>query len=225
MPVENPARLEEIKRQRFEEALTLDEIATLYNISRERVRQLLGGETGGYIKTRRMIENERVIQNGADKTNTELRAELGITATTLSRYGRPDQVHAFEPGSNLDKHYQATRKVAALLDEHRIHAQIQPMNAGFNIMANWNKRIVVRTTSVNLHAPSLRTISPTWCFNLIGDFEVDFFALVITKTMDLFIVPANYLIGKITIAFCWPSTRPEMSKVSYYHNNFDILRQ
>ena len=74
-------RDKEIERLRFEEGLTLQEIGDRFDISRERVRQVVGNT--GWIANKKRIA---YVRSQIGKTNQELVKETGLSINTISRY-------------------------------------------------------------------------------------------------------------------------------------------
>ena len=80
-------RKEEMIHLRFNLGWSLQRIGDNYNISRERVRQIIGNTRGAlklmYSDT---LRNPLWINNNSDKTNDEIAKELGCTKSRVSSF-------------------------------------------------------------------------------------------------------------------------------------------
>lgn len=83
-------RKEEILRLRFDDCLTLQEIGDRFNITRERVRQIIGNTGEVAIDRRRKDRAKIVLQQWlSGSPTTEIMKELGISKTTCANDIKP----------------------------------------------------------------------------------------------------------------------------------------
>jgi hypothetical protein len=133
---------------RFTENWTLQEIATKYGISRERVRQMVGNSGAGY----RQRKIKAYVVNNKDKTNREISLELGVTKGYLGRY-RHDHRHAID-GGNLEMGARWEEIVSKILIDHGINNTLMPHHHEFDILLENGKRVDVKAASRTMKPPS-----------------------------------------------------------------------
>jgi len=215
-------RNNEMKRLRIKNGWTLQEIGNKYGITRERVRQIVGPTTA--TSHRKRLENrKKVILSQPDKTNKDLANELGLSEDIIMRL-RSNVRHA------IKMTYYPTR-IGFIWEEwshnyllkNNIQNELQNFNAPYDIVALNNVFIDVKVatksspTSPGIKSPQYR-FSPNTNHN-----KADIYLLIIAPTKDIFIVPANKIENMDLVAFCWPTLRPDISKMAQYHNRLDLI--
>jgi transcriptional regulator with XRE-family HTH domain len=215
-------RVEEMYRLRYISKWTLQEIADKYNISRERVRQLIGNSGAGYKPER--IKSE--VQSHPELTNEELAARTGYSESTIGTL-RNGERHAIKENTLMGLGTKAEETVSTKLAREGIGNKLMPHHHSFDILLSNGKRVDVKSRINKSIPPSAkhRQITAQWKFDCRkskkGDYA-DFFILYLWETGDFFIVP-NEAVGTCLIAFAWPATH-RASKWHQYHNRFDLLK-
>lgn len=197
----------------------MEEIAQRFDITRERVRQIVGNVDNVNFATIRKTAKARQLP---ELTNEELANKLGVTETTVSKY-RSGMRHAVKRGkSSVYVHYQAEEKAIELLEKRGFVVQAQPIKEKFNLLVNrWAKVQVVVASNPN-DPPSSNLISPQWKFAVReGDWD---FMFCITGEDDVFIIPRTAIPRNFSnLAFCYPTQRPTLGKYQIYKDQYDQL--
>lgn len=211
----NSARREEMRRLRFQEQLTIQEIADKYGISRERVRQIIGNTGAGYKQKRR----KAFVKSHPEMTNDVIASAIGCSEGTISQY-RNGQRHALK-GGNIKRGADVENAVSSILSLNGVANELMPHHHPFDILVGNGKRLEVKSSFKMMKPKSAKCAY--YSFNTgrksrIGN--CDFFALVIVPTMDIFIVPSSEVTYQIHIIY------PAKTKTKWeqYHNRFDLLK-
>lgn len=217
---ENPridkARVEEMNRLRFVEKMTLQEIADKYQLSRERVRQIIGNTGAGY-KFRRRI---KIALNHPELTNSQISEQLGVNYKTVSTY-RSRQRHAIEDGF-VKKGVDSEERVSEKLNNLGIEHKLMPLQHPFDIQLANGKRIDVKSAYKKMHPKSQRYDYYSFGIEKTrrGNYA-DFFILYIVPEDLCLVVPFEYA-PKEMIHINTPIY--SKGKFARFINNFDLLR-
>lgn len=205
-------RNKDIKMLREEKFWTLEQIAELYGISRERVRQILGNTGRGFIRRKR----EKEIQEHSNLTNREICEKIGVPRGSLFYYGRSSSRHALEPGSLCAQGAEAETIVSKKLMEHGIGNKLMPHHHPFDILLDNGLHIDVkfRNSSNN------KSNYPNYHVNPKKTEIIDYYAILLPNKEDVYIIPYN-LSGTIISITKYPKRK---NKWDFYKNNFDILK-
>lgn len=212
----------EIERLRFEEGWKLQKIADKYDITRERVRQIVGNT--GYLFAQ--LRHEEIKDADPMESNQALAKRLNMKTSTISLHR--DGWHTVE-GDSVLAMGNGWEKWAAVQMIKRGHvAELQPLRSYFDILLDTHLKVDVKAATGNI-PPSKqgRQKNPGYHFNLRKSEArkpVDFYFCIATETEDVFIVPYDKLpMPKETLLFCWPTARPTLGKYQKYHNRWDLL--
>jgi len=221
--VRDTTRNKEIKKLRLEEGWTLQRIGDKYNITRERVRQIVGNT--GYISTPRTEERNNFIKSQTEKTNNELSEELGISYQYISQI-RGNTRHAIEKGNkSLTTGVEWEEWAHEYLLKNKIENELQPIRSPYDIIALGNVFIDVKVATKPCETGK-GLISPQYHFHPnINHNKADIYMLIIAPLEDVFIIPAKLIENMDSVYFCWPTTRPEIGKLQKYYNRLDIIRK
>jgi hypothetical protein len=218
---------------------TIQQIATVYGISRERVRQVIGNT--GYIASPENVYAERkaetkkrhlqlikkiALLDKPELTTWELARKLNMSylKTSLNRQIRRHKTNnAF---TNIGM--AAEEYVSEELSRRGIKNELMPIGHPYDIETHAGKTIDVKTRT---HAENIRTSRNFYFFNLRHTERQyrkkeypDFMALVINK--DIFIIPKNKLPECSALGFCWPEGKHRHGQNwQQYHNRFDLLQE
>jgi hypothetical protein len=208
-------RVQEMRRMRFEESKTLQEIADRYGISRERVRQILGnsGQVALGKKRRTYNENKHL-------SNSILSGLLGIVKRSIYNY-RNGERHEIDGGYakiGADTEVVVSKKLFSL----GIGNKLMPHMHTFDILLDNGIKIDVKSSN----PMPMSRLSPMYNF-ATGVYRkghyCDFLILFLQDAKEFFVVPDREITG--IIRFCWPeSDYGKKSKWLDYHNRFDLLK-
>lgn len=203
-------RVQEMRRMRFEDNSTLQEIADKYGISRERVRQLIGNS--GRVAWDKM---HRVHAENKHLGNSVLAKLMGLATRSVYHY-RNGERHDIEGGMfqiGSENEILVSNKLSSL----GIGNKLMPHHHPFDILLNNGIRVDVKSSS--------KTLSGLYKFQIKkvtrGEYA-DFFILVPTNTKDMFVVPGNKA-PDYGIFISWPP-KNSRSKYAQYLNRFDLLK-
>jgi predicted DNA-binding protein YlxM (UPF0122 family) len=209
-------------------AMTLQEIADKYGISRERVRQIIGN-TGHDAMQERVKQKISTVQSNPQMTNSEIKellnkkygAGLGYKLSAAWNGMR----HAIS-GGELKK----GTKIEALVSEHLqsigIGNKLMPHMHSFDMLLDDGKKIDVKACF-----SSRKTNEKQKCDmyqfgvgkNRRGNY-CDFFICYIVPTGDYFIIPNEEVSMVDSVYISWPTPKRSWTKWHSYHNRFDLLK-
>ena len=216
-------RNQEMYRLKHEEAWTDQQIGDKYNISRERVRQIIGPTSG----IRMQVLGDRLRQMG-NGTVEALSERSGLCVSKV-RKELPGFRFDVEPGSLVAKGADMELEVSRQLSALGIQNRLMPNHAAYDIELADGRRIEVKSAFSNLVSPSISAKTNTenmYRFNINkrnrGEYA-DFFICVVVPTMDLFIIPASEApMDFVVINYREQEDRYE-SKSFRYRGRFDLL--
>lgn len=227
-PAHNPRDRERVKEMRRlrDNGATIAAIGEIFGVSRERVRQLIGN-TGRKSDEIIRLERQRIIDTNRDLTTPELEAKMGIK---ISGHGKRNYHHPIAGDNSCSRGNIAETMAAELLRKHGFGVELMPLHHPFDILVNGSIRVDVKAASNPSKSPSIisRTISPMWRFRVKQNtrHKCDFYFLLIAETQDVFIVPSKDVPDKRdTLAFCYPTERPELAKWQNYHDAYDLIEE
>lgn len=207
-------RLAKIKELRFEQSYTLQQIADVYNISRERVRQLIGNTGKGIVKQKR----RKMILEHPEMTDGELASSLGVLPACVYTY-RKGTFHAVS-GGNYKSKYEAIIYVSELLSKFGINHKLIAEWHGCDIVLDNDKRLDIITAGKKCKPPSQEYYH--YRFH-VHPSRADYYICYIVPTKELFIIPAKEVGSSGFISISWPTVLKRTRYMKYY-NNFDLLR-
>lgn len=214
------ARNKEMLRLRNEKRMSLQEIANIYGITRERVRQIIGN-TGRDIQKSKTAIRDAHIRQAIHKTNDEIAEVTGLSIPII-RKARKGTHHAVMPDSPIGRGQEAEHFVSGKLSELGIDNKLMPLKHPFDILVNGSIRVDVKSAYTTVKT-NPRIKSPQYHFvDRKGGVGCDYFVCVIWLTKDSYIIPAHLM--KRHLYICHPSGRPEIAKYSKYLNAWDLLR-
>ena len=189
-------RKNEIKQLRGN-GLTLQAIASRYNISRERVRQIIDSSVKRWEYTTAPIPHTKQQPGYVACGGPVL---VGITGEI---------------------------EVKCVLERNGYIIHRMPVGHPFDLLCNDVVRIDVKSAYRRFSPPSRGTVSPCYSFHVgykDKRRKCDLIVLFIAETNDVFIIPQkNIKLQTNKMSFVWPTLRPELSKWQKYHNRFDLI--
>lgn len=208
-------RKKEMLRLRHEEGLTLQEIGSKFNLSRERVRQIIGN-TGKDFMAKQALKNIG-IENLENMTSKDVSLVDGTK--TLIR-----KIHGKIHHKNFGGGSEAEDLVSKKLTDMGFKNKQMHFLCSYDIELDNGTRIDVKHTAYNEgKILSQGYAGPTYQFrNMKYGKDCDFFICVVSNE-EWFIIPA----GKIRtndIRIPWPQCGKKPSKWHKYINDFDLLR-
>ncbi len=223
-------RNEVIKKLHFESGHTLEYIGGLYSISRERIRQIIGGS-----KNARKKLVEKLLPQNTPLTKRELREFVtskhpGIKETLVDNCARNIH-HGVEGDSAPSRGEKGERVVFNKLVSLGINSELMPFGHPFDILAN-GKRVDVKTCEKS-SSISKRGKSKYYRFGIRKNkkLECDFFIFYVVP-MDMFLViPIDDLPNVQTAYFRDETSSPRkwrksnMLDIEKYVNRFDLLQE
>lgn len=212
-------RNQEIQRLRFSEGWTLKRIGDEFDLSRERVRQIVGNT--GYLASKIMAES--IADASPDLSNEELSEIYGVSKSTVNKHRNGRHVVSGDAPVSVGVEYE--RWAAERLAELGYSAELQKNGAKFDILVDGKLKIDVKSSSGAFRTE--RQVNPQYNFGVNkkeGKDRVDFFFCIAIDTEDIFIIPYDVLpMPKLSLIFCWPTARPKIGKYQKYHNRFDLI--
>lgn len=220
---------EEIVKLRLKDKLSLQNIADISGLSKQRVHQIIKKSVGntGYLHGQHVRETrERVADKYHYLSNEELVPILGIKYVGKFRGGRR---HAVKPNNNLHIGELVKGMVSEEMDRRGIKHRLMPNRDKVDIITDDGISIVVRGSHVCKVYPSLigRLKGDRYSFTVSGIHErgADYVVLVAMKGSrnNMFIVPISEIPHTCTIAMVFPSNRPKIGRYQKYHNRWDFI--
>lgn len=186
-------------------------IAKKFNISRERVGQIIGRANFLYKEYR-----DKIIAKNTNKSNTELGKIFGLSGHTVADI-RGKTLHKLDK-----KEYPFRLWLQQHLQSLGFPVQLLPYHSKYNALVN-NYKVSIKIAFNHKTSPSIKNINPMYRFRV--NKEIDFHIFIIANTKDIFIipdrdVPSNLLYLYIT----FPTSRPGIMKWQKYHNRIDLLQ-
>lgn len=223
MSEENKRRRMEMMRLRDEDGKTLQEIADLYTISRERVRQVIGN-TGQVAAEMRFAKVEEIILGTLNKTSKEITMTYGISEGLISKH-RGNKRHAIEPDSSVGLGAKWEDWVSQRLTDSGIQHEMMPSGHPFDILALGKVRIDVKARNVNLNSSPSQKARDTYSFTFRKkDYkDADFYVLVIYEYEVAFIIPVNESTAS-SFRIPWPPKSME-TKYHKFLNRWDLIEK
>lgn len=216
-------RNQEMRRLRHVEKWSVEEIAALFGVSRQRAHQIVGNSGYKNYKSERITQ---IIQaRGSLESNDEIAESLGLHQSTVSNRRRYIY-HAVKPGdTNTRRHDDCKRWVKRVLERLGHEVVLQPLWHPFDMLLDGKVRVSVALSGTERRPPSQKLVSPGWAFNLTRALDENDFLLAVTAYKDVFVIPTSVLPRrKGNIIFCYPSLRESMGKYQQYHERYDLLK-
>lgn len=221
MTAKNFERSNEMHELRFVAKWTLQQIADKYNISRERVRQVLGNTGSGFVTEKR----KDIAKDNIQLTNSKLSKLLGISKNAIHSY-RNGERHEIEGGFlkiGTEMEDFVSSKLSSLKIQHKLMSHFH----SFDILLSNGLRVDVKTA---MPLKSITRDTPTYSFNLHQETRgryTDFFICVLYDTKDMFVIPAEETrITNTPVRFSFPEpNHGKKSKWHKYHDRFDLLKE
>jgi hypothetical protein len=215
MPKQKTQRNEEMKRLRMEDGWHLIDIANKYDISRERVRQIIGN-TGKKFRTQ-WTEAKSVDYNLENiKDITSLPGTQIVWKRLWGKFRHQAK------GGNIKTGQEYENKASEMLNSLGIPNKLMPTHHSFDILLDNGLRIDVKHSIFD--ASSMKTqkyISPTFPIsNMKNGKECDFFFVFIPDAV--FIIPSSEVrVDRIRIPYPQKGQKP--SKWVQYKDRYDLL--
>lgn len=226
-------RVLEMQKLRFEKNWTLQDIATRFDISRERVRQIIGntGTTGA--RNQKMVKKQKKIlslANRPDLSNQQIAEATGASVESVVAYRsrRNIKIRHKINGGSAERGAVMEEWVSKLMTGLGIGNKLMPHIHPYDIELSNGLRVDVKSCR-----PLKASIdTPLYSFNVRSrhhrhNKQTDMFVLVAENEAgkrEVFIVPKESLHSSNTpIRFCWPPSK-RVSKWHQYHNRFDLLK-
>lgn len=210
-------RTDQMQELRYKHKWTIEKIGKFFNISRERVRQLIGntGRITQRDKASRMLD---LYESNKGLSNAQLGRLLGIKSVSKYRNGERHNID----GSGYPKIGADTEElVSERLSYLGIGHKLMPYAHPFDILLDTGSRVDVKSAE----PISLRFyLFPCYTFHtkvIEKGHYCDFFILVLRDLTDFFVVP--FKDAKDCIRFSYPQYGYP-SKWLKYHNRFDFLK-
>lgn len=215
-------RDEEMKRLRLEEGMRLQDIADIYDLTRERVRQIVGNT--GFLyhkKIREKIANEDRNLTNCDLSRKYDRSRISVSRNRSGMYARCGDSYTSS----------AMRMKLALMEwiKEQGHVVSDIDNGRQDAFYVDDIKVGVRVGACTI-PPSLEdklvNVRYSFCVEMYDDSktQVDFFVCLCRDTGDAFIIPRTAIPRrKMRIQFVWPTARPEIGKYQKYHERWDLI--
>lgn len=208
---------------RHDKKMSLQEIADLYGVSRERVRQKIGNTGKDFLYKNIKLPNnpEEMTRQSVLETLENGRGKKNIIQL-LSKIH-----HKINHGSSAGSGNEAEFIISKMLNSDGILNSCMPLNNPFDILLDNGLRVDVKSTKIKWSADPKRK-TPMYKFGVKKDTRgdyCDFFICYIFETQDFFVIP-NQAIGMVESLYIgWPKSDRSWSTWHQYHNRLDLLRQ
>jgi len=213
-----------------ENGLITKEIAIIFNVSPQRVRQIIGksGTRAAWLARRRKLGQtvRGMIKKGMSAH--EIAAKLNISDRKV--YTSVDKVRFAHNGDS--KRATGARWeewVSTRLAEHGIENQLMPNNHPYDILALRKVRIDVKSSNyLANNAPSqIRLTHDTYAFNIRAIQKrrdmIDIVILIVSPAGVAFVIPVDFLPKKSeTIRIPYPPTSRKKSKYHSFCNAWEL---
>lgn len=209
------ARNETMKKLRLEQGMSNTDIADMYGISRERVRQIVGN-------TGRMFRNEWTKELATDYDLSlvdDIKTLPGTQRVWKSLWGKFR--HKAKGGHiEIGQTYEA--KASELLKSMGISNKLMPTHHPFDILLDTGVRIDVKRSEFDVSSlQTQKCVSPTYPIaNMKYGKDCDFFFVFVPDA--IFIIPASE-VSTDRIRICYPQMGRKPSKWNQYKDRFDLL--
>lgn len=221
-PFKRTDRNTEMQRLRASGA-SLQGIADIYGISRERVRQLVGNT--GYLVARTQRRNlENLSGSDLEKLTRDEAMQKYKKSCGWGIAQKLGNIHHVNNGLG--------NKAEELVNQKLIDVGISNRMMGFkksyDIQLDNGLRIDVKSAKIPQKSPSQRDISPVYnIHNIKQGQDCDFFIIVLPAGFDdptpqFFIVPSSHFYHTQSIKVTYPGTKRKVW-IEEYHNRFDLL--
>lgn len=222
-------RKDEMKRLRFEEFKTLQEIADIYNLSRERVRQIVGN-TGSFVSDKKSKEKAEIVMSSKNMTRSKLsqflKDKFGTPAPRAIQL-RGQFRHAIEPGSWVFHGAKYEDLVSKKLSSLGIENEKMPHGHPFDILLSNGKKIDVKASTTS-RVTNPRQKHTMYGFSVRKDDKgnyCDFFICYIVPEKVYFIVPCSEVPKNAsTLYIAYPQPARSWAKWHEYEDRFDLLQ-
>ena len=173
-----------------------------------------------------LLRDDAFLKNTSHLTNKELAPIVGLNPLSLSHY-RKGIHHAVDGDNGAHRGNVGEILATRLLTAQGITNELMKWNHPFDILALDCVRIDVKIANTPITSPSTRNYkSPPWLFNVRKNKrdDADFYMCIIAPTEEAFVIPAKHVPGEIAqIRFCWPTSRPGLSKWQNYLDAYDLI--
>jgi hypothetical protein len=223
-PFKKTERNEKILQMRLS-GMTLQEIADVFHVSRERIRQLAGnlGYWANEVQKRNLAQlpDEELL----NLTTAEARAKY----TRLCGCGIIKKMATVHHKNNCQGS-KAEEIVSKKLKSIGLDNALMGWHNPYDILLNNGYCIDVKAPSIPQHAPSQKDISPKYAINhLKNGKDCDFFILVLPTdfddpTLQYFVVPSVRFKSLQAAKVTYPGKRKAVW-IERYHNRFDLLQK
>lgn len=209
------ARNEDMKKLRLEQGMSNTDIADMYGISRERVRQIVGN-------TGRMFRNEwtEKLAVGYDLESVEdIKTLPGTQRVWKSLWGK---FRHKAKGGHIEIGQAYEEKASKILRSMGIPNKLMPTHHPFDILLDNGIRIDVKKSEFDMSSlPTQKCASPTYPIsNMKYGEDCDFFFVFVPDAV--FIIPSSEIqVDRIRI--CYPQMGRKPSKWTQYKDRFDLL--
>lgn len=224
-PQERVERNRYINELRHEKRMSLQDIADLFGLTRQRIYQITGA-SDVHAQVERAKKRREEVLSQPDKTNEQLAKELGVCEGTVLHV-RSGTRYAAKRGCGVAKRQYADNKIAELLEQKGHTVELMPHRGEYNLCVDSKVRVSVRSAVPLNVKTNPNTISPQYKFRVDRwRRECDFFVLYMRDRDEFFVLPVDKIADYMELyVFCWPTLRPEISKVAKYLGALDLISE
>jgi hypothetical protein len=219
MAKELTERNEEIKRLRFEEGKTLQEISELFGVSRERIRQIVPDTGSDFISK---WTETKVSEFDLSKINNihDLPGSVTVWRKLWGKYRHDAKSGTVKEGQHFEE------VASSILYEMGFENTLMPNAHPFDILLKSGKKIDVKHSDYDVSClESQGCVSPTYRIsNMKYGKDCDFFFIFIPYKDQYvhFIVPSSEITTS-DVRIIFPSMGRKPSKWTTYLYRFDLL--
>lgn len=208
-------RNKEMMRLRLEKGKSLQEIADIYGITRERVRQIVP-DTGKNFITKWTEHKIDEYDLSACKDINELPGAITVWRKLWGKHR-----HAAKSGSvKIGQEYE--QKASDILSSMGLSNKLMPNRHPFDILLDNGLRVDVKHSDCDVSDfPTQNCASPTYSIaNMKYGEDCDFFIVFVSDAV--FVIPASEVkVDRIRIPY--PQTGRKPSKWTQYKDRYDLL--
>jgi transcriptional regulator with XRE-family HTH domain len=226
---EREQRKKAMENLRYNERMSYQQIADIFGLSRERIRQIIGSSgraSGGFnysAPKNTLMNTFGFVENTLHLTNRELGEVLGVSKNTAGNL-RKGMRHRVEPGSAIEKGIRVEEWVSKKLTDLGFENKLFPCGYPYDILVNGELRIDVKSAYKKGYTTPEYYGWKYYIKNTVRKGEADFVVCVIVPTEETFVIPRSAMPPKAShIIIFWP-TIEYTTKWGKYFEAWDLLK-
>lgn len=210
------------------EGYTMQAIADVYKISRERVSQIVNPNKdfdSRELRRKRVIGHEETIKEIPNRLVPEYARKMRMTISAIEELRRGFR-SAPNKGTNAYKNWQACVRISEMLAKEGVENKIMPMKHAYDLAAG-NKKILVKVSESKCITYAKQK-SPMYKFSLYRtgsrrNRTCDYYVLYVKERNEIYILPSGVIGTKDCIYISYPSRKK--NRYDQWLGRFDLLKE